>query len=404
LPPEHYAEALWLGWPRSPYRGHAGLQLARQRSVADPDRARELLAQVRISDPLGDQDRLSAAELLCRLLLDAHPGQCLVVAEQELKRLAGRDTGLLPLYRALALGNLDPQEGVAVLEALPEALRADPAAQAAMARLRAEVASGRRADLARRLERARAEVELGRLDAARAMLEPLCAQEPMALVALAALPGFDPDRYLACPAAAHPAAALALGRALLATGRSEVAWPMLKAVLAKREAGACEELPLATVLYWAAEAASTAAPVEAQRLRARLLALDEAGVETGLTWCAEAQRLEGARQEADAAWRQALARLPDDHPWKPGVAWRVARRMLERDGDAEVARQLLAQPAYAGDEADQLRCRFLLVQALERLDDRNGALRVAEALLPLADTDQRARLERILTRLRQASP
>jgi len=391
-----YARVLWLEWPRSPYRGHGGVLLAQLLAERAPDEARGVLAGVRLIDALAPADRLSAAELLCRLTLERHPGACLVVAEQESRRLAA--AGQLPLYRALALAALDAHEGERALLALPPAAREDPAARTALERLQHDRST--HYDPALVIERARAEAELGRLDSARALLMPLAAEQPAALVALAELPGGELAGFITAPAARNPIAALALGRALVLAGHPAQAWTVL-AGLAQRPAGTgVEAPPPAQLLYWAERAARSVDPESAAGLRTRLLAIAEPGAETGLAWCDEAERRVQAGGDAEAAWERAAQLLPADHPWAPAAAWRAARLLLESATRIEDAQRLVEKQGWAGDAADQLRCRFLLVQILERRGDRSGALRAAESLLPLADGEQADRLQRIIGRLR----
>jgi hypothetical protein len=200
------------------------------------------------------------------------------------------------------------------------------------------------------------------------------------------------------PAARNPIAALALGRALVLAEHPAQAWAVLAGQL-ERPAGT-DAAPPAQLLYWAERAARLADPPAAAGLRARLLALDEPGAETGLAWCEEAERRGQAGGDAEAAWERAARLLPADHPWAAAAAWRAARLLLETASRIGDARQLVDKPAWAGDAPDQLRCRFLLVQILERLGDRAGALHAAESLLPLADGDQADRLQQIMGRLR----
>jgi hypothetical protein len=389
-----YARVLWTDWPRSPYRGHGGVLLAQLIAGSAPDEARAVLSGVRLIDTLGEADRLSAAELLCRLTLARHPGACLVVAEQESRRLSA--SGQLPLYRALALSALDAHEGERALLALPPEARADPAVGAALARL--QQVQGARIDPVLVIERARAEAELGRVDSARALLLPLAAEQPAALAALAELPGSELTGLVGAPAARNPIAALALGRALVLAERPAQAWTVLEGQLAQ-PAGS-PAAPPAQLLYWAERAARLADPPAAAGLRARLLALDEPGAETGLAWCDEAERRVQEGGDAGAAWERAARLLPADHPWAAAAAWRAARLLLETTSRIEDARRLVEKPGWSGDAPDQLRCRFLLVQILERLGDRAGALHAAESLLPLADGDQAERLQQIIGRLR----
>jgi hypothetical protein len=63
------------------------------------------------------------------------------------------------------------------------------------------------------------------------------------------------------------------------------------------------------------------------------------------------------------------------------------------------AKRLLDGPAWAGDQPDHCRCRFLLAHVLERLGEPDQARRAAQSLLPFADAAQRERLDRLLARL-----
>jgi hypothetical protein len=351
-----YARVLWQEWPRSPYRGHGGMILASLLASQAPDQAQVVLAGVRIADNLSPSDRLSAAELLCSLLLEHHPGDCLVVAEQESRRLtaspAGSSTGTLPLFRALALSVLEPHEGMRALSTLSESLRATPAAQAMVERLRSAPVAGPNPDLV--IERARAEAQLGRVDTARSLLVPLAAEHPPALVALAALPGGDLSQFISSPSTHNPAASLALGRALVIADRSALGWPLLAQALAQRDAGKAAELSIPALLYWCERAAKTADPGAVPALRQRLLALDEPGQETGLAWCDEAERRSQEGGDAEAAWERAAKLLPPEHPWAPAAAWRAARSLLERGmrlADARVLVEVQAWGGYRGRSA-----------------------------------------------------
>jgi hypothetical protein len=225
-------------------------------------------------------------------------------------------------------------------------------------------------------------------------------EQPAALVALAELPGGDLTGFMTAPAARNPIAALALGRALVLAERPAKAWAVLAGPAQRPAGGGAEGAPVAQLLYWAERAARTVDPQAAAGLRARLLAITEPGAETGLAWCDEAERRVQAGGDAEAAWERAARLLPADHPWAAASAWRAARLLLESATRLEDAQHLVEKPAWAGEAADQLRCRFLLVQILERQGDRPGALRAAESLLPLADGEQADRLQQIISRLR----
>jgi len=389
---ERLAAALWEEG-RGPQRLVAGLALAELLAKRDPLRSRELLAAVRVADGLPAGLRRVAGELLCSLLLDDAPGQCLVVTEQDLARLPVNERGKLPLWRALALVALDPGEGAAALAALPAALRDLPAAQVAARRAAQPTTTGAQA---RRLERAEAAIDLGRWAEAYALAEPLASAQPRALAVLMRCPGVDPGAWRTVAAAAHPLAALAIGQALARAGRSAEAWPALSAALAdwRPDSGVSRD----ALRWWTLQAAQAAGRAEdVARLRAALLA-DGTGLEAGLAWCDEAQARVDRGEDATAAWRSAAGLLPGGHPWQAAAAWRAARALVGA-GDLAAAAGLLIAPAR-GDGADARRCRFLLAQVVERQGRWAEALALAEALLADRGNDGRERIVALIERLR----
>ncbi len=392
-----YAHAVWRDWARSPHRGRAGVIEARLIAKEQPDQARSVLAGVRVLDQVEPSTRLSAGELLCHLLLPTRPGQCLVVAEQELLRLTNH--GLLPVYRALALAALDPREGLVALNALPESLRNEPAVGAAIIRLNA-LPAAQAQDAALRIERARAEIELGRAQAACAMLEPLAATQPIALILLASIDGVALERWLEVPAMSEPSARAAVGIALARRADHARAWALLQSLVTPAVQNR-EGITTASLLYWAARSAQHAAPERAAPLSAALLALDDRTLETGLAWADEAQRREqsAAPPEATrAAWERAALALPADHPWQPIAILRAARPLIVADGGGQAARQLLERVSGSVSE-DQRRCRFLLAQVYERLGLLAQALQVIDELQGKADIEQLQKLTRMRARL-----
>ncbi len=394
-----YAHAVWRDWARSPHRGRAGVIEARLIANEQPDQARSVLAGVRALDHVDLTTRLTAAELLCHLLLPTRPGNCLVVAEQDLLRLPAH--GRLPLYRALALAALDAREGHAALLALPDSLRGEPAAVASIARLNAlPVVQSENVTL--RIERARAEIELGRLPAARAMLEPLAATQPAALMLLATIDGVPLERWLDAPAMNAAGARAMVGIALARLGDHPRAWHLLKPLVTPVAQGV-EGVAPASLLYWAAMSAQRAAPDQVATLMAALLALDSHTVENGIAWALEAQRREQPAAAADPelvrlAWERAAEDLPADHPWQPIAILRAARPLMVGDGGLERAMRLLERGGAPLSE-DQRRCRFLLAQAYERLGRSAQALQVIDELEGQADGEQRQKLTRMRARL-----
>lgn len=392
------AHVVWRDWPRSVYRARAGVIEARLLAATQPEEARALLAGVRALDQVEAGTRLVAAELLCQLLLTRKPGQCLVVAEQESARLSTQ-CGRLPLYRALALAALDPREGRMALDALPPPLRDDPAANATRTRLSS--ISGDQQDVALRIERARAEIDLGRSDHARAMLEPLAASQPAALILLAGMPEMILDPWLQSPAMTNRTARLAVAVALSRRGDHQRAWALFAPELGQ-QSSALEEVPLASVLFWAERAARQAAPTQAAGLLAQLLALPGEGTEIGLAWAEEAQRRERAGvslEEARLAWERAGSALPANHPWQPAAILRAVRPLIQAENQWETARRLLERVLVAGGTEDQLRCRFLLAQVYEHLGLVTQALQVVGELQRVAGPEQAEKLERMRARL-----
>lgn len=392
-----YAHAVWRDWARSPLRGRAGVIEARLTAKDQPDQARGVLAGVRVLDQIEPGTRLSAAELLCHLLLPTRPGQCLVVAEQDMQRLTAH--GRLPVYRALALAALDPREGLAALTALPDSLRGESAVIATIARLQA-LPAAQAEDAALRIERARAEIELGRAPAARAMLEPLAATQPAALIVLAAIDGVALERWLEVPAMAAPSARAAVGIALARRGDHRRAWPLLMPLVIPA-VQTVEGVNSASLLYWAANAAERVAPERAAMLSSALLALDSHALENGLAWAVEAQRRERSAAPTEtirAAWERAAEDLPADHPWQPIAILRATRPLLEGDDGLERAMRLLERVGTSLSD-DQQRCRFLLAQVYERLKRTAQALQVIDELTGQADSEQLQKLTRMRARL-----
>lgn len=398
-----YAEALWQGWARSPWQVAGGLALARLLAEAEPDLAREVLAGVLQTEATPSQ-RLAAAELLCHLLLARRPGQCLVVAERELRR--GGNAGRLPLYRALALVELrDPAAG-GVLRALPAVLAADPAVAAARQKIDSRQASADGESAGRR-ERARAALELGQPAEALALIRADARADAEALALLAAIPDSPLDDYLEAPALAHPLASFAVGRALVERGRQVAALPLLRRSLTVAVTSGIAGLSVPAVRHWTREAARVVDPGFAEELRVAQLRESGSGSELGQAWCEEAQRLAmtAERDAEDAAWRRAVAALPAAHPWRAGAVWRVARRLLGQDGELSDALAMLTGPAWDGDGEDAQRCRFLLAQVLSRLGRSAEALHAAESLRRHAvGSEQRQRLEQFIARLQAVAP
>ena len=406
---QRYAHMVWRDWSRSPYRARAGLLEASLCADTKPDQARALLAGVRSLDAVEPGTRMVAAELLCRLLLVSKPGQALVVAEQEMRRLPL--VGRLPLYRALALVALDPLEGQSAIEQLDPTLINDPAAQSALLRVRslpslsALSAHSAPQDLALRIERARVEWELGRPQQARAMLEPLAATEPAALILLAAMSDVPLDAWLAAPAMADVNARVAVAIALSRRGDHVRAWPIFLPLIAQ-QSPSIYTVSHASIWYWAAQSAQQRAPEQVANLVGRILALTDIGVETGITWANEAQQRERARAPSTSvreAWERAALALPPEHPWQALATVNAVRPLLETGQELEKAMRLLEQVSGLAMTADQQRCRFLLAQTYERLNHPAQALQVVGELRQHANADQLEKLDRMAIRLGQAT-
>ena len=401
---QRYAHAVWRDWTRSPYRARAGLLEARWCAETKPDQARALLAGVRSLDAVEPGTRMVATELLCRLLLVSKPGQALVVAEQEMQRLS--QTGRLPLYRALALMALDPLEGQTAIERLDPALLNDPAAQSALTRVRNIAAQSAPQDQALRIERARVEWELGRPQQARAMLEPLAATEPAALMVLAAMGDVPLVAWLKSPSMADVNAHAAVAIALSRQADHVRAWPLFLPLIAQ-PSPLISGIPHASIWYWAAQSAQQRAPEQMAALVERILALTETGVETGITWANEAQRRERERAPSTSvreAWERAALALPAEHAWHPLVTLNAVRPLLEAGYELEKAMRLLENVSGMAMTADQQRCRFLLAQTYERLNRPAQALQVVAELRRHASADQLEKLDRMAVRLSQATP
>jgi hypothetical protein len=206
---EQITHALWRDWPRSPYRARAGLLEARLLAERSPDQARSILAGVRAVDHLDPHTHLAAAELLCRLLLEKQPTQCLGVAEQAMAVLG--EVGSLLMWRAMAMVALDPQAGLVAIQALPKELQETPAVMATRARIQQLALASQQLDAPQTIARARAEIAFGRPQAAVTLLLPLAAHEPAALMVLASIPGQALEPYIETPAIQDPLTAQTVG-------------------------------------------------------------------------------------------------------------------------------------------------------------------------------------------------
>ena len=380
------AEDVWSRVPRTAESAQGGIVLARLVAQNDPTSARAILAQVRAVSGLSVQQRVSAAELLCRLLLPIQPGQCLVVAERELSASTSVQ-GTLVLYRALALAALGAEEAEAQLTAVPNPWCDDPAVRAALAHIAADRTTGRQANVQQRMERAAAAADLGQWDRVISLVSADADQIPAALIILVRCPTIDARPLVASHAARDPRASLALTRVLVCTNHPHEAWvavqPALLAVEQGGDVGA---------LVWAAEAARHAAPDHMVALLERAVAADPAPADIGIAWCRLAEYHESQGFPGDQEWMQAAERLAADHPWKPGAIARTARFILANAGDLVQAERLL-RGVSQGLTCDALRCRFLLAQVLVRQGRMSEARHCAESLLEHADQSQRARVQ-----------
>jgi len=395
------AEKLWQGWPRSPYRAHGGLVLAHAWAETRVTPAREILASIRVDPQVPTGIHLAAAEELCAILLRIHPGQCWVVADEECAYAVAHHAppGRLLLWRVLSLAQLDPPAGAAALRALPPQWASEPAAVQALAQASASQA----VSVAMRCEVALSLAARGRSAEARAQLEPLAAQDELALVTLLGLPGVDPLAWCAVPAAARPGAAVALAAALMADGHPQQAWPVVQRVLPAATSGTLPPLML-SVVYWA----SVAAPQAQERARweAVLLAQPRQGprLELGLAWCAEAQRLMAQGADATPAWLAAAGTLPEDHPYFPVASFAAASGLAAAGDEAGALRLLQGSAAWGGDDTAHLRCRFLLAQLAGRLGEVPAALEAARSLLRQGNAVQQQRLEALIHQLTEKTP
>ena len=393
---ERVAHALWRDWPRSAYRARAGVLEARLLAEQQPDQARMLLAGVRSLDALDSQTHLAASELLCRLLLEKQSAQCLMVAEQAIAVLG--EVGTLPMWRALAMVNLDAQVGLAAIEALPEVMRQTPTVQAALIQLQQVRTDAALSDAAGIKARAQVAIDLRQPQEAALLLHPLAAQDSAALIMLASIPQQALDAYVNTPAMRDPMAAQVVGITFAQRGDLNKAWPLLQFALTDR-AMKRTNAQQASLWYWSALAAEKYAPKLVSDLRQNLLNIPGVGLEIGLTWCAEAQR----REHQGAGERAALA-LPTNHPWHPSATWRAAKTYLDVDQPEtrEKALALLLAASAVGDSEDHRRCRFYLAQLYERIQKPQEARQMVDSLRAGASREQAERLDLLAARLRLA--
>jgi tetratricopeptide (TPR) repeat protein len=401
---ERVAHALWRDWPRSPYRARAGLLEARLLAEQQPAQARMILAGVRSLDALDPQTHLAAAELLCKLLLDKQPAQCLAVADQTISAIGA--IGSLPIWRVLAIVQLDAQAGMHAIESLPDEQRQSPTVQAVFRQLQQARTNAALSDSARSLTRAQTAIDLGQPQEAAVLLMPLAQQNAAALILLASIPRQPLNDYIDSSAIRDPLAAQAVGIALAQRGDLIKAWPLLQRAIT----GDLTRFTLtqqASLWYWCAQAAEPHDPQQAAKMQQRLLALPGVGLELGLAWCAEAQRRERQGLEAEqirTAWERAAITLPTNHPWHPSATWRAVKLYLDVDQSEtrERALSLLLPASAVGDSEDHRRCRFYLAQLYERQQKPQEARQLLDSLRVGASPEQTERLDRLAARLRLA--
>jgi hypothetical protein len=395
------AENLWHGWPRSRYRAHGGLVVAHDLLHEQPTAAREILSAIRVDASVSYALHLQAMEELCTILYEIHPGQCLVVAEQEMAfaQEHHHDAGDLPRLRALAWCQLDPAAGARALRELPASLAMDPTVVAALA----AADHAHSVTIAMSCERAVSEAALGRSDSARHLLEPLAGHDDLALVTLLSLPGTDPRPWIGTPAARTPRAAMVLASSLIGLGEPQRAWSALQPVLSGIDHGLDAKQSL-ELRYWA----SRCDPDHQQRglWREQMLSVAPPGrlLELGMAWCDQAQARVDAGLDSTSAWVAAAKSLPQEHPYFPEACWRAALA-LSAAGDDDQARAILSGDAsWGGEDVAHERCRFLLVQLQARHGDTLEALRAARSLLGRGKPDQQQRLETLIHQLETKTP
>lgn len=381
---EAQAAVLWHTGVRSPYRSRAGLVLAQALATTQPAQARDILAVIRSSAPVGPV-RLAAAELLCAVLLPIHPGECAAVAGDEIGRIVavgGKDVGSLPRWQALALARIDPAAGQRALRTLPASLADDPLVAQALA---APATHTEGVDLVR--ERALLQAGIGDVAGARRLLTPVASADPASLALLLSLPGSQPQAWANAPAAHTPEGAAAVAEAWMAVHADAAAWAAIAPFAAHPQA---PEAVLAAAARCAPDAAAR------RQLRSRLFAIAVRGAAVGQAWCDEAEDRQARGLDATAAWSEAARALPADHPYQAEAAWRAAR-LLTAVGRQEEALALLDGPAaWSADTPACCRCRFLLAQIWFQRGNRAAALRAARSLRGLGDAGQAQRLEALI--------
>jgi hypothetical protein len=239
------------------------------------------------------------------------------------------------------------------------------------------------------------------------LLLPLAAHEPAALMVLASIPGQALEPYIETPAIQDPLTAQTVGVVFAQQGKLKQAWPLLQAALVDKTPVNRTPEQNASLWYWSIMVAEQMAPARVPALREKILSLAGHGLEIGLAWSAEAQRLEQLQAPPAAirsAWERAARALPTSHPWHPAAAWRAAKPLLEstQQHELELARDLLLPATSVGDSEDHRRCRFYLAQLYQRLGKPQEAWQLVDSLRSGANLEQSERLERLSHLLRMA--
>lgn len=388
------AELRWRRMPRTAAAAGAGLLLARLHLESDPVAARVLLAQVRALPDLPQGTDDSAVALLCRSFLAQNPEEALMVAE---RALANGARGDIPLWRALALLAIDPAAGTTAVARLP----ADLAVRPEIAAVRASAAP-LSDDRQRRLALAQAASAGRRWAEVVDLATPLAADDAVALSLVLAVPGADPARWSAAPAARTPIGASALAQAWLARANPAAALAAVLPVLEERREFA--SIPR----YWAWRSALALGDVRADGWARDLRQIppeDLPDLIAGEVWADFAQavgRGEGGvppgDRQAEAAWLIAARRLPVTHPWWLPALEMTLRAALDQRLEADSALSVAERLGRDLSLKNAQICAFFAVQVAVRAGHAERAESFAGALRRVASPEQLEKLERLLSR------
>ncbi len=116
---QRYARLIWYSFKGSPYRFKAGLYYVQAIQNTAAAEARSVLSDMRLHSGSDTAVYEQASILLIQLLIESKPGQASRVALESMKRLGADASDVLKIWHALSAMRIDPKRGQTLVEQLP---------------------------------------------------------------------------------------------------------------------------------------------------------------------------------------------------------------------------------------------------------------------------------------------